>query len=126
MKKPKTTEISIANVFVFKYDKHHNLYNYVEYDRKNNNLINYYNFNYKNNSVIKYDTKNKIKIFNQFEVPTKLVHRFEAGESWIRPATMDSDPFNVTFPKVKKQFAVNFDNQIVGFSVNEQIISQWR
>lgn len=111
--------------YLFKYDKHKNLYHYVERDSKNN-LVNYYNFNYKNNALVKYNNTEKIKIFNQFESPCKLIHRFEAGISWIKPVTVDSVEKSITYPKVKKQFAVNLENQVVTFSVSEQIVSQWQ
>lgn len=111
--------------YVFKYDKSKNLYNYIEKDAKFN-IKNYFNYNYKNDSLIKYDSTNRIRIFNQFETPGKLIHRFEAGESWIKAVSAESDNFNIEFPKIKKQFALNSENQIVKFSIHQQLLEQWK
>jgi hypothetical protein len=111
--------------YVFKYDKNNNLSNYIERDSKNQ-IKSYYAYNYSKNSLIRYDSVNKLRIFNQFEMPCKLVHRFEAGESWVRAVTLNSDSFTMTFPKVKKQFALNSDNQIVKFSIQHQLLEQWK
>ena len=113
------------STFVFKYDKNNNLTNYIERNQKNQ-IISYYSFNYKNNSMLKYDQVNKLRIFNQFEFPCKLVHRFEAGESWIRAVSLDDNEFSLTYPKIKKQFALNNENQVVKFSVQMQLLDQWR
>lgn len=114
-----------SKFFVLKYDKNKNLYNYIEKDSKFK-INNYYNYNYKNDSVVKYDSINKIRIFSQFESPGKLVHLFEAGESWIKAVSIESDSYNVQFPKIKKQFALNSENQIVKFSIHQQLLEQWR
>lgn len=111
--------------FVFKYDKNKNLYAYLEKDAKFR-IKSYYTFNYKNNSMIKYDSINKLRIFNQFELPCKLVHRFEAEESWIRAVSIESNAYNLTYPKIKKQFALNNENQIVKFSIQQQLLQQWK
>ena len=118
--KPKT-----KSTYVFKYDKKQNLIYYVERDNKNN-IIAYYSFNHHNNSMLRYDKINKLRIFNQFEVPCKLVHRFEAGESFVRAVSMDENEYSLTYPKIKKQFALNQKNQIVKFSVQPQLLDQWK
>lgn len=111
--------------YVLKYDKDKNLHHYIEKDLKSN-IKAFYSFNYKNNSLVKYDSINKIRIFNQFDGSCKLVHRFEAGESWIKAVLFDSSPHNLTYPKVRKQFALNSENQIVKFSIHQQLLEQWR
>jgi hypothetical protein len=111
--------------YVFKYDKNKNLCNYIEKDSKNN-IKSYYAYNYRTNSMVKYDSVNKLRILNQFGVPCKLVHRMEAGESWVRAVEFNSDAFAHTFPKIKKQFALNSDNQIVKFSIQHQLLEQWK
>ena len=96
---------SNKNKYVFKYDKHNNLYSYIERSFSKS-LISLYTYNYKNNSMIRYDKDNQLRIFTQYDEPCKLVQRFEAGESWVK-----SVPFNQTIyahqsPKIKKQFAL--------------------
>ena len=111
--------------YIFKYDKQHNLYNYVEHDQSNN-VLSYYNMNNKNNSLTRYDRVNQLRVLIQYEEPCKLVHRFEAGESWVRAVSLTSTSTNLIFPKMKKQFAINNENQIVRFSVNPYLLEQWR
>lgn len=111
--------------YVFKYDKNKNLYNYIEKDSKSN-LNSYYAFNYKTNSLVKYDSVNKLRVFNQFEFECKLTHKFEGGESWVRPVLVSDDSYSLTYPKIKKQFALNSENQIVRFSIQHQLLEQWK
>lgn len=111
--------------YIFKYDKQNNLYNYVEHDQANN-VYCYYHFNSKNNTLIRYDKQNQLRIFMQYEEPCKLVHRFEAGESWIRAVSLNSTPDKLIFPKMKKQFALNNENHVVRFSVNPYLLEQWK
>ncbi len=110
--------------FIFKYDKQMNLYSYVERNKKQT-IYAYYNFNYKNNSLVRYDDINKLRVISQFESPCKLVHRFEAGESWVKVVHADENSMNLTYPKIKKQFALNNENQIVKFSIPTKLLEQW-
>jgi len=107
--------------YIFKYDKHNNLYSYVEKDL-NQNLLSLYTFNYKNNSMIRFDKENKLRIFTQYDETCKLVQRFEAGESWIKSVPIDNNSYVYQNPKIKKQFAINNDNQIVRFSFQQYIL----
>ncbi len=113
------------STFVFKYDKKNNLINYIERSPKNE-IIAYYSYNHKNNGMLKYDHVNKFRIFNQFESPCKLVQRFEGGESWIRAVAVTDNEYSLTYPKIKKQFALNQENQIVKFSVHLELLNQWK
>lgn len=110
--------------YVFKYDIHGNLYNYLEKE-KSSNITAYYNYNYKNDTLLRYDNKNKLRIFNQFDSPCKLMHRFEAGESWIKVVSRDSNIHNLVLPKIKKHFALNNEDQVVKFSIQEHVLEQF-
>ena len=91
-----------------------------------NNIRAYYAYNYRKNSLLKYDVVNNLRIINQFETPCKLVHRFEGGESWVRAVSVDSSATSLTYPKIKKQFALNNEDQVVKFSIQSQLLDQWK
>lgn len=110
--------------YVFKYDIHNNLYNFLEREGVSN-IAAFYSYNYKNDTLLRYDNKNKLRIFNQFDSPCKLVHRFEAGESWPRVLSRDSNVHSLNLPKIKKHFALNNDNQVVKFSIQEHVLEQF-
>ncbi len=110
--------------YVFKYDIHNNLYNYLEKERTGK-VSAYYSYNYKNDTLLRYDSNNKLRIFNQFDSPCKLTHRFEAGESWIRVVTRESNIQNLNLPKIKKHFAINSENQVVKFNIQEHVLEQF-
>ncbi len=110
--------------YVFKYDKKNNLCKYVEktYGGK---VINYYKFNYKRNLLTKFDCKQKIKFLIEFYEPCKLVHRFEAGESWIKPVPLSCDSTSMFLPKIKSNFALNEENQIISYNINQGLLKNW-
>lgn len=110
--------------YVFKYDKKGFLYKYVE-KTAGGKVINFYNFNYKKNILTKYDQKQKLKILIEFYEPCKLVHRFEAGESWIKPVPLSCDSTSMFLPKIKKNFAINEGNQIISYNVNKGLLKNW-
>lgn len=111
---------SKKNNYVFKYNKQNNLYSYIERD-SSQNLLSLYTFNYKNYSMIRYDKDNQLRIFIQFDEPCKLVHKFEAGESWVKSIPEDHTIFQYQNPKIKKQFALNNENQIVRFGFQQYL-----
>ncbi len=111
-------------IYIFQYDKHNNL-NYYAEKTTSDKLISYYNYNYTTNSLIRYDPINKLRIFQQFDENCKLVHRFEAGESWIKVVPISMGQHDLAFPKVKKQFALNNDNEVVKFSIPHLIMDRW-
>ncbi len=112
---------SIKNQHVFKYDKHNNLYAYVESDY-NGNLLSLYTFNYKNNSMIRYDKLNQLRFFTQYDEPCKMIQKFDSGESWIKCIPINNNFYIYNNPKIKKQFAINNDNQIVKFSFQQHLM----
>ncbi len=114
-----------TTAYIFKYDRNRNLCNYIEKDSKNH-IKSYYAYNYRNNSLVRYDNVSKLRIFNQFEIPCKLVQRYEGNESWVRAVSIESTAVALTYPKVKKQFALNSENQIVKFSIQQQLLEQWK
>lgn len=113
---------SKKNHYVFKYDKHNNLCNYVEKDSKDN-LLSLFTYNYKNHSLIRYDKDNQLRIFIQFDEPCKLIQKFEAGESWVKSIPIDQNINQYQNPKIKKQFALNHENQIVRFGFQQYLVS---
>ncbi len=121
----KKTIKKTKSTFVFKYDKKNNLVNYLERD-SSFKILSYYSYNHKNNSLLKYDYVSRLRILSQFEEQCKLVHRFEGGESWIRAVSTSDSALNLSYPKIKKQFALNSENQIVRFSAPQQLLSQWK
>lgn len=108
--------------FVFKYNKQNCLYSYVERDMSQN-LLSLYTYNYKNHSMIRYDKENKLRIFVQFDEPCKLVQNFEAGESWVKSVPEGQSVYQHNNPKIKKQFALNNENQIVRFGFQQYLTS---
>lgn len=67
-------------MFIFKYDKEGNLYNYIELGRKEEMLC---FCSFKNNVLIRYMKDENYKSLTKFKENCKMVHRFEAGESWV-------------------------------------------
>lgn len=112
------------NKYVFKYDKHNNLCNYIEKD-SNSNLLSLFTYNYKINSLVRYDRDSKLRIFTQFDEPCKLVHKFEAGESWVKSIPLNQHINQYQNPKIKKQFALNNENQIVRFGFQQHLVSDF-
>ena len=110
--------------YVFKYDKKNFLYKYVE-KNSGGKVINYYSFNHRKNTLTKYNSKDKLKYLVEFYEPCKLVHRFEAGESWVKIVPDNCDSTSMFLPKIKKNFAINQDNQIVSYSVSGKILKNW-
>jgi len=94
--------------YVFKYDKKGFLYKYVE-KTSGGKVINFYNFNYNKNVLTKYDQKQKIKILIEFYEPCKL----------------SCDSTSMFLPKIKKNFAINEENQIISFNVNKGLLKNW-
>lgn len=109
---------------IFKYDKTNNLQNYVEKD-PDGKVLAMYSYNYKNNCMVKYDKENQIRIFTQYDEPCKLTHRFEAGESWVKSVPILDNSYIFHSPKIKKQFAMNNENQIVRFSVQQHLMNDF-
>ena len=116
---------SKKNTYIFKYDKYNNLYNYVE-KHSTGNILSFYSYNYKNNSMIRYDKDTKTRVFTQYDESCKLVHRFEAGESWVKSVPINDNSYIYQNPKIKKQFAVNHENKIVRFSVQQYLMIDFK
>ena len=112
---------SSKNSYVFKYDKHKNLYNYAERDNLKN-LLALYTLNYKKNLMLRYDKDNNVRVFTQFDEPCKLVQKFEAGESWVKSVPVGETIYNYQNPKIKKQFALNDKDQLVSFGFQQDLI----
>lgn len=110
--------------YVLKYDKKGFLYKYVE-KTSGGKIINFYSFNYKKNMLTKYDKKQQIKILIEFYEPCKLVQRFEGGESWVKPVPISCNSTSMFLPKIKKNFTINQDNQIISFNVNQGLLKNW-
>lgn len=109
---------------VFKYDKYHNLCNYVERNITGD-LLALYTYNYKNQSMIRFDRENQIRIFTQYDEPCKLVQKYDSGESWIKIVPFENNINEYQNPKIKKQFALNNENQIVRFSFQQYLIQDF-
>ena len=73
--------------------------------------------------MIRYDKENKLRIFVQFDEPCKLVQNFEAGESWVKSVPEGQSVYQHNNPKIKKQFALNNENQIVRFGFQQYLTS---
>lgn len=110
--------------YLLKYDKKGQLYKYVE-KNASGKIVNFYNFNYKKNLLVKYDIKTKHKVMVEFYEPCKLVHRFEAGESWVKPVPISCDSTSMFLPKIKKNYAVTENNQMVSYTVWKGFLKNW-
>ena len=80
--------------YIFRYNENADLYNYVELDKKEK--VSSYVF-LSANTLVRYDKnlKQKQKINYERNQDTILMHRFEAGESWVtvclRPAEIEEE-----------------------------------
>lgn len=110
--------------YVLKYDKKGQLYKYVE-KNAGGKIVNFYSFNYKKNLLIKYDLRNRLKVMVEFYEPCKLVQRFEAGESWVKPVPISCDSTSMFLPKIKRNYAINENNQLVSYTVSKGFIKNW-
>jgi hypothetical protein len=110
--------------YTLKYDKKGFLYKYVE-KTASGKIVNFYSFNYKRNLLTKYDFKQKLRVLVEFYEPCKLVHRFEAGESWIKPVPVSCESTSMFLPKIKRNIAINDENQIVTINVSKGLLRNW-
>ncbi len=115
---------SNKNNYIFKYDKHNNLYAYVEKD-SSDNLLSIYTFNYKNNSLIRYDKQSNLRFFTQYDEECKMIQKFDSGESWVKCIPVNNNFYIYNNPKIKKQFALNSENQIVKFSFQQYLMQDY-